>query len=220
MTTDLPAPRQSIGHHAAEYVRTLIVTGVLGPDTRIPQDEIAETLQISRIPLREGLQELEREGLVRIELNRGAFVNRFDADAVMDHYELYGLTYGLAVRRAIARSDESLVAILADLHRTLKGTDDPDRFRQLVLSFHSSVLEAARSPRITASVHQAPRLVPGNFFAEVDGATESERRGLAAILRAVKQADADTAATAYLTMMRKQGRLAVAYLTSRGMFVG
>lgn len=212
--------RRSSGHLAAEYIRSLIISGELKADERVPQDELAEVLQISRIPLREGLISLEREGLIRIELNRGAFVNRFDADAVLDHYELYGLTYGLAVRRAMARRTGGLVERLGALVKQMRSTDDPDAFRTLVLEFHSAIIDAAQSPRLAASVRMAPRLVAGNFFAEVPGAMAAERRGFAAIVKALSAGDAAGASDAYLAMMRKQGQLVVDLLTERGMLQG
>lgn len=216
---DPASSRRSSGHVAAEYVRSLIVTGELRADERIPQDELADALQISRIPLREGLIALEREGLIRIELNRGAFVNRFDAEAVMDHYELFGLTYGLASRRAMARGvGGGLAERLAEIAESLERTADPATFRERVLEFHGVILDAARSPRIAASLRAAPRLVAGNFFAEIPGAMRAERVGLAAIIDAFRAADPVAAGDAYVAMLREQGELVVGVLTARGVF--
>jgi DNA-binding GntR family transcriptional regulator len=64
--------RLSSGDQAALYIRRLIFDGDLRPGTRVPQDEIAQTLGVSRIPVREALIALEREGWVTIELHRGA----------------------------------------------------------------------------------------------------------------------------------------------------
>src|SRR5215472_18022247 len=79
-------PRPSSGEQVRLYVRRLIFDGVLKPGQRVPQDEIAHTLGISRIPVREALIALEREGWVTIEMHRGAFISAIDAQAVRDHY--------------------------------------------------------------------------------------------------------------------------------------
>src|SRR3982750_322651 len=147
----LPAPadagrRRSSGNQAAEYIRRMIFDGQLKPGERVPQDDVADALSLSRIPVREGLIALEREGWVTIELTRGAFVNTLDADAVRDSYELFGLVYGLAARRALARSDGSLVQRLATIEKELRATDDPSEIERLTISFHNSIVEAARSP--------------------------------------------------------------------------
>src|SRR5580693_9100782 len=94
--------RLSSGERAALRIRELIFDGQLPRHTRIPQDEIAESMGISRIPLREALIALEREGWVTLELHRGAFVNAFDEVTLRDHYEMIGLVYGFAARRALA----------------------------------------------------------------------------------------------------------------------
>ena len=117
----LPQPsntvrRRSSGNQAAEYIRRLIFEGELKPGQRVPQDDIAEALSLSRIPVREGLIALEREGWVTIELNRGAFVNALDTDAIRDTYELFGLIYGFACRCAVSLSTGTdLVDRLAEL---------------------------------------------------------------------------------------------------------
>ena len=99
--------RTSSGDQVALYIRWLIFDGVLPPGTRVPQDEIAQQLGVSRIPVREALIALEREGWVTIQLHRGAFINALNEDDVRDHYELYGRVYGFAARRAIDRSSHA-----------------------------------------------------------------------------------------------------------------
>ena len=75
---------------------------------RVPQDAIAQDLGVSRIPVREALIVLEREGWVTNEMHRGAFINALDEQTVHDHYELFGLIYGFAAKRALARAGDDL----------------------------------------------------------------------------------------------------------------
>src|SRR6266700_3549230 len=109
---DVRLARRSSGDDAAMLIRRMIFDGELRPGERVPQDDVAAMLGISRIPVREALIALEREGWVTIEMHRGAFVNALDARSVRDHYELFGLVYGFAARRAIERSDDELVGRL------------------------------------------------------------------------------------------------------------
>src|SRR5215471_2650924 len=152
-TNALPPPtdrveRRSSGDQAAAYIRRLIFEGALRPGSRVPQDDVARTLGISRIPVREGLISLESEGWVTIVLHRGAFINALDEDAVRDHYELYGMTYGFAAKRATERSGPELAERLGDIEKKMRATDDPRAFQRLTLEFHATVVTAARSPRI------------------------------------------------------------------------
>src|ERR1700722_8766048 len=109
--------RQASGEQAAGYIRRLIFDGELQQGTRLPQDQVAKALGVSRIPIREAIVALEREGCVTTKLHRGAFINAFDEGTIRDHYELYGLVYGLAARRAIAHGDPEMVARLGELAR-------------------------------------------------------------------------------------------------------
>jgi DNA-binding GntR family transcriptional regulator len=200
-------------------IRRLIFTGALSAGDRIPQDEIARSLGISRIPLREALIALEREGWTTIEPYRGAFVNALDERAVRDHYALYGITYGFAVERALDRSEPvALAERLERIRREAAATDDLDRFEERTIAFHAAIVSEARSERIKVVLRAMPGLVPGNFFAAVPGSVEAERAGFASIVAAVAASDATAARGAYATMMRVQGDLAVEALRTLGLF--
>ncbi len=214
-----PAPsRRSGGDEAADYIRTLIFQGHLRAGERIPQDQIAELLSLSRIPIREGLVALERDGWITLELNRGAFVNALDADAVRDSYELYGILYGFATRRAIARSRSGLVDQLASIEAAMRNTDEPDAFHAHTIEFHNTIVDASRSPRVKAMVRVSKGLVAGNFFAQIPGSIEVERRFAKRIVRALQADDVDAAVEDYRKMMVQQGKLVVKVFKDRGLF--
>jgi len=210
--------RRSSGEHAALHIRRLIFDGTLRPGDRVPQDEIAQTLGLSRIPIREALIALEREGWVTIELHRGAFVNVLDEPAVRDHYDLFALIYGFAVRRATARDHTGLGERLQDLAGVVATCDDPAELQRLVLAFHATVVDTAASPRVAVLLRAMSGLVPGNFFALVPGAVTVERTGLAAIATAVAGGDGDQASDEYVRMMQRQGELVVELFERRGLF--
>ena len=211
--------RRSSGDHAARYIKRLIFDQHLRAGDRIPQDEVAQALGISRIPVREALIALEREGWITIEMHRGAFVNDFDEQAVRDHYSLFGLVYGFAARRALARDEEgALAAQLDDVLDRLGPADDPADAASVALAFHDAVIDAARSPRIRTIMGGMSGLIPGNFFAVVAGSIPVEREGLTAIAEAVRVGDPDAASREYERMMRRHGDLVVELFSSRGFF--
>ena len=49
------------------------------------------------------------------EMHRGAFINALDEPTVHDHYELFGLIYGFAAKRALARASEDLPQQLGEI---------------------------------------------------------------------------------------------------------
>jgi DNA-binding GntR family transcriptional regulator len=212
--------RMSSGEQVRLYVRRLIFDGVLRQGQRVPQDAIAQALGVSRIPVREALIALEREGWTTIIPHRGAFVNALDEPSIRDHYELYGLFYGFGVRRAVERKGPGLAEPLRAIQERIVAAEDPDSLHALTLDFHRTVIEAAQSPRLRTMLRQMTDIVPGNFFALVPGADEVEREGVAAIVAAIERGYPELAEREYATMLRRQGDLVVELFQSRGMFEG
>ncbi|MBA9005450.1 GntR family transcriptional regulator [Thermomonospora cellulosilytica] len=210
--------RRSSGEQAALYIRRLIFEGRLRQGDRVPQDEIARVLGVSRIPVREALLSLEREGWVTIRPHRGAFIGALDEAAVRDHYQLYGLVFGFAARRATERRTPELVDRLGRICDALDREDDPAGIARLNREFDRLILETASSPRLRAVLRAMVGIVPGNFFALVPGAIEAEREGGRAIWTAIRDGDPDAAAGAYTRMLRRQGDLVAALFAARGLF--
>lgn len=210
---------RSSAEHAADHLRELIFEGRLAPGAHVPQDEIAAELGMSRIPIREALIALERQGWVHIERHRGAFVHALSPAAVHDHYELYGLIYGFATRRAVERSDVDLGdRLTARARRVAEVVEDAAAFGQAARAFHGEVVRAARSSRVVVALRSLSSLVPGEFFARVPAAIPVEREGLAAIALAVGRGDTGAASAAYVAMMQPIGELVVELFERRGLF--
>jgi DNA-binding GntR family transcriptional regulator len=211
--------RLSSGEQVRLYVRRLIFDGVLRQGQRMPQDAIAKTLGVSRIPVREAMIALEHEGWVTSVAHRGVFVNALDESAVHDHYELYGLFYGFAARRAVERQGAPLASKLAPIQKRINAADDDvAEMYEATLAFHRAVVSAANSPRLASMLRQMTSIVPGNFFELVPGAGKAEKQGTAAIVRAVRHEDAEGAAEKYAAMLRKQGYLVVDLFRRKGLF--
>ena len=154
----------------------LIFDGQLREGMRLPQDAVAKAVGVSRIPIREAIIALERVGWVTTKLHRGTFVNAFDEQIIRDHYELFGLVYGLAARRAAQRQDPETAAKLAELVKQMRETDDLVRIEELAFAFHSTVVEAARSLASPSCSEPCHVLVPGPFCVLVPQAVDPSRR--------------------------------------------
>ena len=209
--------RPSSSYYAAQYIRRLIFEGHLRPGQRIPQDEVAKALSLSRIPVREAIIALEREGFVTTELHRGAYVNALDERAVLDQYALYGIVYGFAARRALERSPEGFLDELRSLAAELGAVDDPSEVGRVSTQFHRVVIAAAASPRIRVAIRSMPGLRPDAFFALVPGAVEAQQRGIKLVLEAFEAGDADLVCERYAVVMEELGDQVVELFRSRNM---
>src|SRR5438477_3676626 len=122
--------RRSSGDQVAVHIRSLIFNGELRQGDRVRQDEIARRLGVSRIPVREAIIALDREGWLTITPHRGAFVHGLDEDSLRDHYELLGLVYGLAARRAVERAGPEARARLRAAQEALGAAKTPDELHE------------------------------------------------------------------------------------------
>ena len=210
--------RPTSAQQVADYIRRMIFDNKLRAGERVPQDEIAATLRVSRVPVREAVIALDREGWVTTEAHRGAFVNGLDENTVLDHYEFIGMLYGFAARRATERGTPEGVATLLELGQQLLAAEDPDELWDTNSAFLRQLLNMAQSRRITAMARVlAISLVPGKYFEEVPGVVRVHKKGIRAIMSAVKAGDGEGAEEQYRAMLRTEAASVVSLLRSRGL---
>lgn len=178
-------PRRSVGEGVADHIRQLVFVGELRDGQRVPQREIAQALGVSSVPVREALASLQREGVVTIEPNRGAFINGLDAGVVTEQFYIFGRIYGLATRVTTERAEPSVVAALSDLARRIGAERDLDALLALSIQFQMGIVDRGGSKRLRALIAPFSRIVPGNFYATIPGSAEVTRRGVAAMAAAI-----------------------------------
>ncbi|GAA0248030.1 GntR family transcriptional regulator [Cryptosporangium japonicum] len=210
--------RPTSAQQVAAHIRRMIFDQRLRAGERVPQDEIAAELRVSRVPVREAVIALDREGWVTSRPHLGAFVNGLDENSVRDHFELLGLAYGLAARRAVERGTAEGIASLAETAKELQATNDADAFTALNTAFLRQVLVLASSRRISAvSRVITTNIVPGNFFAQVPGVIRIHKRGVRAIVKALKAGDGTGAEAAFVDLLRAETDSVVSLLEQRGL---
>jgi DNA-binding GntR family transcriptional regulator len=110
-----------------QRIRDDIVAGNLRFGERLTIDALATRYDVSHMPVREALRELQGDGLVVIEPNRGARVRTIDANFIDHLYEIRVAIEVLLIRRAAERcrsSDiEELRAIEDVLERRISSGD-------------------------------------------------------------------------------------------------
>ena len=105
----LPESR-SLAVGIASRLRAAILGGHFGPGERLREEVLARSMGVSRGPVREALARLEREGLVVIRHNRGAFVGQLSREDLDEVHTLRVVLERLAVQRAAQLGDPALFA--------------------------------------------------------------------------------------------------------------
>lgn len=101
------APQQSLVDQVYEAILGEITEGKFGPEDRLIQEEIAETLGVSRQPVQQALLLLRSHGLLCDAPGRGLMVTPLEADRVRNLYEVRAVMDGLAIANAAQRNADA-----------------------------------------------------------------------------------------------------------------
>lgn len=101
------ATLQSASERVAAVLRDAILGGQIRPGQRLRQEEIADRLGASRIPVREALRMLEAEGLTEHEAHKGARVPLLGGREVDLLYQMRERLEPLALTESLARLDDA-----------------------------------------------------------------------------------------------------------------
>ena len=101
---------QSLAVGIAGRLRAAILGGHFGPGERLREEVLARSMGVSRGPVRAALARLEREGLVVIRHNRGAFVGQLSREDLDEVHTLRVVLERLAVQRTAQLGDAALFA--------------------------------------------------------------------------------------------------------------
>jgi len=105
-----------------EELRARIIRGDYPPGTQLRERELAEELQVSRIPLREAFPQLEAEGFIVTRPRRGAIVTQL---TLRDAEELFEARLGLEVMAARRAAERVAAGAPADgVRAAMAGTED------------------------------------------------------------------------------------------------
>lgn len=134
----------SLSVQAYATVRERIIVGQYPQGSRLPEQKLAEDLNVSRIPLREAIRQLEVDGFVQSLPRRGAVVWRWTTQAVHDLFDVrLGLEVGAtglaATRAAAGRDVADLEAALERSREALRGSDSL-RIAEASAAFHEAVV--------------------------------------------------------------------------------
>src|SRR5947207_13205746 len=138
--------------YAYQRLKDTITNGVYMPNQRLIEAEVTQALGVSRTTLRAALIRLQQEGVVEIEVNRGARVRAFSLDEAVEILRvrevLEGLAAVIAIDKATPEDIAELRAVVVEMEDAL-ATDDVMRYAGLNHRFHKIILDAANHEIVT-----------------------------------------------------------------------
>lgn len=142
---------KTLRQEVTETVRMQILTGELPPGTRIIEQEIAESLGVSRGPVRESLREMEQEGLVEYTRNVGCSVKEFSDVDIYEVYLIRAALEILAVKLCEGCISDENLREMEEILEQMSDTSNPDFFEHSIdfdNEFHACVVRQCGLKRL------------------------------------------------------------------------
>jgi DNA-binding GntR family transcriptional regulator len=136
----------------AAYLRHEILSGSIKPGERLRQEDIAERLGASRLPVREALRMLELEGLTENLVNRGARVPLLDMHQVDVLYQMRERLEPLALSESLQGLTGEQLQQLDELQDRIEACADVSEFIELDREFHLLTYAGCAIDQLNASI--------------------------------------------------------------------
>lgn len=128
-----------------QILREQILSGDLKPGEELTQEDVAEKLGVSRMPVRKALQALTQEGFLTRMRNRHVCVSRMKRTQVLESFRIMAVVES----EMLGMLDEPAAQVLVNhIEETIKILEQgrEDRGRELELEYHWLVGELLENP--------------------------------------------------------------------------
>jgi DNA-binding GntR family transcriptional regulator len=200
-------------------LRRMILVGELPPGSRATQDELAQRLGVSTMPVRKALLRLAAEGLIEVSPRRSFRVVHTTADDIRDVYWMQARIAGQLADRAARVVDGERLAELATAHDAFSAACRSGRADDMEAAnwrFHRVVNRAAAAPKLLLTLRTTLRFIPDDFYCLVPDWAPVSERGHRRILEALAAKDPAEARAAAEDHVREAADLLLSSFSSQG----
>lgn len=200
-----------------EVLREAITSGRFAPGERLTERQLCALTGVSRVSVREALRQLESEGLIEIQPNRGPLVSRLTRVDAESLYQMRAALEALAARLFAERASRAQVAELEGTVRVLQAAYKSRNLEDIVRAkrrFYDVLIAGSANSMIGP--------VLSTMYARINQlrrvSLSSPRRSpqsmkeIRAILAAIKERDAAAAYAASLYHVEQAAKAALANL--------
>jgi DNA-binding GntR family transcriptional regulator len=150
-------PVRSLSERAYQHIRGEILRGRLAVGTVVGESALADELGISKTPVRQALQLLRGEGLLRVGPRRQLVVRGFSPEHRREIVDVRQALEGLAVRGAAERmtlDDIDHLRLLLIRQKRAADAEREDDFIELDEEFHLRIAAGAGMPVVERLLRQ------------------------------------------------------------------
>ena len=145
---------RTASEYVTEVLRGAIRDNVLPHGSPLRQEELAATLNVSRMPIREALRLLEAEGLVEFVPRKGAVVSTVSAEDMVAVFELRLAIEKLAMKHSVPHLTDEDIAEASRLLNEMAGCDDFKTWLGLHRNFHLTLCRHAHERILSLTTEQ------------------------------------------------------------------
>ncbi len=179
-----------LGEVVFENLRDAILTGKLAPGARLMEIQLAETLGVSRTPVREAMKRLEQEDFIEVVPRKGAYVKELNIKDIFDVLELRYLLEGFAAQYAAqnmtAFDIKTMQKSLDDFERAVND-QDKTALIESDSTFHDTIYSVSKNAKLKETIRNLQeqfyrfRTIYFNEYTNYQEIIDGHRQILAAI---------------------------------------
>lgn len=197
----------ALGDEVYRVLGEAILDGRLRPGQRVRDVDLAERLGVSRTPIREALQRLERLGMIEVAANRYTRVSQPDAQSFDDTREFMAYVAGDALQLALPHCDDETLQLVLDtvdgILSVVDGGADPTAYLGATILFYQQAIRASGNLVFVRILRQAGIALQRNLQGgALDPPEDGQRGALVELRRAIARRDADAAERLILEVNR------------------
>tara|TARA_R110002124_G_scaffold104370_13_gene254371 strand:+ start:24815 stop:25531 length:717 start_codon:yes stop_codon:yes gene_type:complete len=181
-----------------EILRDAIIDNKFEPGGRLRERELCEMLGVSRSTIREGLRQLESEGLIAISPNKGPMVTNLSEEEARHIYAVRARLQGMAAELCASNTPPDLISRLEQFFSKIKeaiSNDDADSLLIARTGFYNEIFDGTGNPYLALILRQMRARV--TLMRGHDGLRqermEETLRGATQVLDAIRACDPKTA---------------------------
>jgi hypothetical protein len=166
MDTNAQPNSQNLHEAIFQKLRSLLVEGVITPGSKLNERELAESLNVSRTPIREAIKRLAADGLVELIANRGAIAVQLSHADVINTFDVIAQLEGYSGELAAKNISKAALSELEALQYEMMASyarRNLSSYNKLNLRIHHLINQAANNP------------VLGQLFSQVNARIEALR---------------------------------------------
>lgn len=202
-----------------DEIRMAILTGSLAPGSRVRQADLAERMNVSRLPVRQAFLILRREGLIAANGTNGTIVAPLDPEFIRDLYDFRSIIEGAIVGKLASGSDfdpAPLQRIVAS-GRIAAASPNVPTLIERDHAFHAALYEGANNKLLSDLMRQQWTHVRRVMAAvlSISGYPQQVWEEHAAIVAAIAAHDKERAAELAIAHVSAASTRLIENLTSR-----